>query len=564
MTISGPSLFLCYSRFGGGFQVVAIHLDSGAARTLAGATGRPSDKTAAVIDGVLYLGSSNPGQLLAINGETSRVIGNCGDRDYYTGTVSADGRLWLGTYPKGTLEIYDPATDKLTRVGEFDAEFTAPQYVYTLVSDGRYAYAGMGQDPWYLAVIDTQTGEARQFFKDDDLSAKHVGAAADGSGLYYSSYQLIDGEPVAAQKVPALKAWYAPNNVIIDKSGFAGAGVDLDLDQAAAVTGRAPLVRWRRGDGDWQQAKITGLQTAPATIKRVISVGDKLLVITGAYGPLAWYDPNTKAYDVIGWTQRSLYDALQVGTDIYLSGYTAVTLRWDTTQAWTLTPSTTDFKASNPRQVAAWHKYHYYQATDANGLLWVGIQHERDSTGAELGWYDPATEAVGSLRDEFVDWTARSLAAVGDWIVFSGLSRLGGDGQLFVIDPATKQVARTYTPPTGTTDAGVIAAVTNTDVVGVRGTVAYRLNIETGAVIWHKTLPAVALGMSWYDRRLATAPDGWLWFAIGSSIYKLNPADGELVKVVTDAGAPLNVCFHKGDPYLYGGTTIRKVILPGT
>lgn len=563
LMISDSQLFLIYSRFGGGFQVVVINLDSGAARTLNGATGRPSDKSAAVIDGVLYLGSGDPGQLLALDGVTSRVIGNCGDRDYYTGAVSDDGRLWLGTYPKGTLEIYDPATDTLTRVGEFDAAITAPQYVYSLVTDGRYAYAGMGQAPWYLAVIDTQTGEAQQFFRDDNLATTNVGAAADGSGLYYGKYQLIDGEPVPAQKVPALKAWYAPNNVIIDKSGFAGTGVEVNLDQAAAVTGRTPLVRWRRDGGEWQQATIEGVQTAPATIKRLLSVGDKLLAITGAYGPLAWYDPTSKTFDVIGWTQRSLYDALQVGTDIYLSGYTAVTLRWDTTQEWTLALSTTDFKTSNPRQVTAWHKYHYYQVIDVNDLLWVGINHERDSTGGELGWYDPTTEAVGRLRDPFLTWTPRGVVSVGARIVYSGNSREGEAGQLFVINSAAKEVARTYTPPTSSTSAGAIVAVSDTDLIGIEGATAYRMNIETGAVVWEKALPAAAFGMAWYDRRIATAPDGWLWFAIGKAIYKMNPADGDLVKVVADADAPLNVCFHKGEPYLYGGTTIRKVILLG-
>lgn len=567
LMFSGSHLFLGYSKIGGGgsFQVVAIHLDSGTARTFNGASGRPSGKAAAVIGGVLYLGSGDPGQLLAIDGETSRVIGNCGDLSYYTGAVSADGRLWLGTYPKGTLEIYDPATDTLTRVGEFDAEFTAPQYVYSLVTDGRYAYAGMGQSPWYLAVIDSTTGEARQYFKDDNLPTTNVSAAEDGSSMYYGKYRLVDGEPVPAQSVPLLKAWYAPNNLIIDKAYFAAqAGVEVDLDQAAAVTGRTPIVRWRRAGGDWQQAEIKGVQTVPATIKRLISVGDNLLAITGAYGPLAWYDPTSKTFDVIGWTQRSLYDALQVGTDIYLSGYTAVTLRWDTTQEWTLTLSTTDFKASNPRQVAGWHKYHYYQAIDVNDLLWVGINHERDSTGGELGWYDPTTEAVGRLRDPFLTWTPRGVVSVGARIVYSGNSREGEAGQLFVINSAAKEVARTYTPPTSSTSAGAIVAVSDTDLIGIEGATAYRMNIETGAVVWEKALPAAAFGMAWYDRRIATAPDGWLWFAIGKAIYKMNPADGDLVKVVADADAPLNVCFHKGEPYLYGGTTVRKVVLPGT
>src|SRR5690606_26734514 len=118
--------------------------------------------------------------------------------------------------------------------------------------------------------------------------------------------------------------------------------------------------------GDWRQLSVDGLTLTAATLRRVVSIGNRLLVVTAEYGPLAWYDPESKTFDVIGWPQRSLYDALPNGDDIYLSGYPAVTLRWDTTQAWTLTASTTDLTTTNPRQVAGWHKYHYFQAFDAN------------------------------------------------------------------------------------------------------------------------------------------------------------------------------------------------------
>jgi hypothetical protein len=557
MAINGPTVIMGYSA-GGGYTLVVTSLNTGISRTFPGTSGRPSPKTAVITGGKLILGSGDPGYLLECDGDTVRTIGKCGDRDYYTAALAPDGRVFLGTFPRGTLEIYSPADGTIARVGEFDATFTEPQYVYTLVTDGRYAYAGMGQDPWYLAVIDTQTGQAAQYFKADARTGG-VNKAADGSGLFYGVYELIDGAPMVTRAPPAMKPWYKPNNVTIDKSGFASAGVDIDLDNANVATGITPELRWKQGaDTGWQSATFSNVATASAIIKRAVSVGNRILIVSGFYGPLAWYDETTGAMDTIGWTNRSLYDALPVGSDVYLSGYTAVTLRWDTSQPWTLTPSALDLLSTNPRQVAGWHKYHYFQALDRSGVLWVGVNHERDSVGGELGWYEPATEKKGSLREDFLNWPPRALAVVGDWITYSSDSLDGADGRVFVVDTKTRGVLRSYSPVVNATDAGVIIAVSTTDVVGVTGATAYRLNLTDGEVLWTKTLPAAAFGMSWYDRRIAVAPDGWLWFAIGNAIHKLNPADGKLIQVAA-TDAPYNVCFHQGGVYLYGGTQLLRL-----
>lgn len=561
MTISGDYAILSYAQIGGaGFELALIDLVSAKVVKLPGSRGRPSPKTAAILNGKLVMGSADPGYLIETDGITTREIGQCGDRDYYCAATAPDGRLFLGTFSKGTLEIYDPATGKLTRIGEFDQEITAPQYVYTLATDGRYAYAGMGQSPWYLAIFDTQTGTAEQFFRDDNLPNVNVTQSADGSGnIYFGAYQLLDGRPVPVASKPAQKPPYIPNNLNIETTTLDTSWLALNLDAAQASSAAAPTVRWSLNGGAQQSVSISGIATAPAQLNRAISVGKRLLVVTGAYGPVLWYTPSTKTFEEVGWPQRSLYDALAVGTDIYLSGYPAVTFRWDTIKPWTLTASSTDLTATNPRQVAAWGKYHYFQAVDSSGLIWVAANHERDSVGGELGWYNPTTEAKGSLRDDFTRWTPRALCAVGNRIVYSGNSLDADTGQVFMVDTTTKSVVQTWTPVAGTTDAGVIIAVSATDLVGITGAKAYRMNVETGAIIWSVTLPAAAFGMASYDRRIATAPDGWLWFAIQNAIYKLNPANGAVVKVV-ELDAPYNVCFHKGAAYFYLGTRIRKLL----
>jgi hypothetical protein len=354
--------------------------------------------------------------------------------------------------------------------------------------------------------------------------------------------------------------------------------LEFDLADAIPDTSTAGVgtVRWRnQGDQDWRSAKLT-TPISPTVIKRVYPFDGKLLCFTGFYGPAFIYDPATKATRMLGRPGFSVYDA-QRGADgrWYIAGYAAASAVWDPAQPWTASasalPGTPGVNpAKLPLQAG---KYHYYHAVATAPVpdgapatvLFAGAHHERDSTGAELGWLNVQSGEKGRIRDPLVEYEPGDLltADTGKLVVLSTAARQKDDsGKLFVVDAVTRQLVRTIAPVAGLADAGKITEVAPGEVVGViKGTPnsrVYRANVTTGTTLWDKELPGVAFGgMRGYDRRVVLGPDGGLYFYLTDGIARLDPADGSVTQVVK---APLSCPVFLGrDLYLYGDTNLRVV-----
>lgn len=512
-------------------------------------------------DGVVYIGSGDPGYFGVLKDNTFRVIGACSDRDYYSGTVSADGCIWMGTYPAGKLECFDPRSGKLLDHGRID-DAGGIQYVYTLAADSQYVYAGMGQADWYLGIYDIDSDTTALFFKGIGNRVANVYTAQVGGAPYYERidsaggrhwYALASGVPVEITNPPALVPWYASGGIISDVTQQTR--YQFDLRDAGAYSGHDPLIRWQSGE-----VALPAPVQAPVRIKRLADVGaERLLGVGNFYAPVFWYDAEQEAVEVVGLPTYSLYDALTHEGDIYLSGYTAVTLRWNPQEAWTLKPGATG--VTNPRKIPlAIGKYHYYSCIGADGLFYVAANHERDSVGGELGWYDPLTEATGRLRAPFARWSPRGLVVVGDKLVYSGQSLDNETGRVFIVSTETHEVVAEHDVE-GATEAGALVAVSDTEIVGVVNLTAYRLNILTGAEVWRVTLPAKAFGtLPHYDRRPCYA-DGAVWLALGTNIYRIDAETGTVTKF-SDETEAYNVLVSEGTVYLYGGIEVKPYPLP--
>lgn len=505
----------------------------------------------------------------------ARTIAQFPDRDAYVAALSNDGRIFWGTYPGSRVVEYNPATDAVIDHGPCDSEFLDAHYGYTIGVDpaNTHVYIGPGQSPWYLSVLELATGEYTVYFKGDDLGGM-VYTSVDGTETWYYRrradsvvewYTLIGGVvTLSTDSRPPFRYWDAPAGVDAGVTSWpARYGIEFDLSQAQPTTATpTAILRWREGEGAWNELSISGIKGLPQVLKRVYAFdANRLLCISGLYGPLFLYNPTTEALELLGWTNRSLYDALKIGTKWYLSGYTAVTMEWDDTQPWTLVESTPDRALSNPRDVLQVHKYHYYSAEGPDGWFYTAVNHIRDSFGGDLGWFDPTTEVKDHLRAGFELWSPRGLATVGDVLVYSGNSLEGLDGQLIVFDPDTKSIVDTITPLAGEgiTEAGCIIPIGG-DVIGIVGTRAYRVTVATKASVWKVNLPAAAFHTQmWYDRRVEIAPDGLIYLYMGAAIYTLNPATGAAVKVRNDSGNPGGILWHNGIGYIEGGTTLRTV-----
>lgn len=572
-----------YASFGywsNPLQLVTVNLETKVAHltTLQGGRG---------VIGKASVWLPSTGKLILANGEGGyiteydpatrliRTIGSFPDRDAYVAALSNDGRIFWGSYPGARVVEYNPATDAVIDHGPCDSDFLDAHYGYTIGVDPActHVYIGPGQSPWYLSVLDLSTGEYTVYFKEGNDLGGNVYISVDGSQAWYYRrrsdnvvewYTLIGGVvTLSTGPRPPFRDWNRPAGVDSGLTDWPSRyGLEFDLSQALPTTATPNAIfRWRENEGAWNEVTVTGIRRQAQVLKRVYSYdAEHLLCLCGSYGPVFLYNPTTEATEVLGWTNRSLYDARKIGTKWYLNGYTAVSMEWDPSQPWSLVESTPDRTQSNPRDVLQVHKYHYYSTEGPGGWLYVGANHIRDSFGGDIGWFDPTTESKGHLREGFEAWSPRGIVTVGDVVVYSGNSLDGQDGRLIVFDPNTKSIVDHMEPLPGEelTSAGYIITVDG-DVVGVEGTRAYRYTIETKAEVWKVSLPAPAFGtMVWYDRRAEVAPDGLIYLYCGSAIYKLDPANGATTKV-RDDNTPGAILWHNGIGYIEGGTTLRTV-----
>ena len=559
----GFRLVFPYSVGGSPLRMVVIDTESGDGVSLDATEGGIFPKTCVPLGGKLYFNSGNHLNVHDTADDSITTLGQVADSTLYSGYAAPDGRLFFGTFSEGRLIEYDPQTDTLTDHGRMDADGPT-QYAYSIAADDQFAYVGLGQSPWYLGVYNRSSGEKTLYYKSAGFNG-NVEVGVDNS-IWWANKKLVNGVPEDGHSKPAVVPWYWAAGSNWEITTWADEiGYEVNLDDAIPFGDTPPTIRWRAvGAEAWQEYQPDGVPLRAEVIHRLYRWDvTRLLCISQAYGSVFLYNVHDKSIELLGFPQVSLYDAAKLGDDWYFSGYAAATLRYDPQQAWTLTRSSGS-AGTNPYLALVVNKYHTYSAAGSDGRLYVAADHERDSVGGELGWYDPQTQATGTLRDPLARWSPRGLAAVGAHVVYSGLSLDSEPGALFVLttsDPTAVERTITPLPEQSYTSAGCIVSVSGTDVVGVVGTHAYRVNVTTGALVWAVELPGQSMsGIASINRRLELAPDGWLYFYVDTAIYKLNPASGAVVKVIDDS-LPSPIMWHEGVAYLYGRTNLRRLKL---
>lgn len=561
-------------------QILDVNLTTGAYRLVDGVFGRPG-AGGTVYDPArqkIFLGSSDPGYFMEYDlaSGTVRSIGLLGQRGLQYGEFGDDGWIYLGESVWAGLERYHPATDAWEDFGDLDPANHNSYYAYTVGAETNFAYAGIGQMPWYLAVVNLQTRQVTLHWKSDGDTGGAVSKAVDG-GWYYRRttsagsnqwYQLTNGTPalIDAASVPPLVPWYKRGNVVSGAALFPGEfGVEVNLDQAYPDSGNGTnaVIRWRAvGSNDWRSVQVAGFRIKPVILKRLWPWKENVLMgFASFYGPVFTYHSASNTLTTLGRTQYSNYDALvNASNDLFFSGYTAATLRYDPTRPWTLSASSPNRNdpALNPYKTPlAMGKYHYYMARGADGMIYQACHHERNATGGELGWYDPASNTVGGrLREPFLEYDVRDLKAVlgGAKLVYSS-----NNNKLFVFDTASKSMEREIVPLPGIGGLDKVAEIAPGILAGVVGATYYKVDVGRGNLLLATNLPAPAFGaMAMADRRLTLGPDGYFWIYLGNALYRIDPAGGGAQKIADDNGA-YNTVFQGDDLYLYGGTELRRI-----
>jgi hypothetical protein len=431
------------------------------------------------------------------------------------------------------VESYDPATGEWRNYGIIDDPGPPYyRYAYSLGADSRYIYIGIGQSPWYLVVYDKQTNAQTVYWKG---TSNIVNVQRGTAGGWYAErstsagvkewYALQNGVPVKLASAPSIVQYPFRGNILSDLNYSAQTyGYQVDLADAVpdSSTNGVATIRYRpAGAAAWRSVSTVPAMD-PLPVKRLYTSDNRrFLGFTGTYGPVFQYDPATRSAYPLGRTGFSDYSAAYSAGKWWMAGYPAETMVYDPSRAWTLSASTPNKSDPyvNPFQArGAFGKYHYYTAAGADGAVYVGVHHERDSTGGELGWHIPASNTSGSIRTTFLNYDVRDLIAAKGALrmVYSSVAIVPGDSaKVFVLDTVTKQIVAQWTPVPGATETGKIAEVSTGEIMGVipgaTSAQVYRLNIDTGKVILYPPVPGKAFGgiMS-YDRRLTKGPDGYL------------------------------------------------------
>ena len=581
---------------GGSFQLLDANLARETVRVVDGVAGRLGPNAMAVHpDGKLYLASVDPGYLLEYDVRTGsmRQLKKLADKGGQWMEIGDDGAVYVGEMVKGHVERYDPATGKLEDLGIIDDPGPPYyRYAYTLGADRRYVYVGIGQNPWYLAVYDRQTRTTKTWWKELKTG---VAIAKGTKGGWYARvnalgwFALRNGVPEPLDFQPDVIP-FEKHGGVCNKSDLSQCNLPYDIDLNSAVpvasvgSEAQALISWRKkGDAPWRTVSA-GVRVVPQVIKQLVAgPKDQVFGLTGFYGPI--FEFSTKApgkLTLLGKNLRSNYDALYLPENgrWYLAGYPAALMEFDPGKPWSLRSESDPASPQvNPRQpVKGFGKYQYYLARGSDGFVYVGAQHERDSVGGELGWYDPATGKTGSLRAPFEQFDVRDLkpALGGTSLIFSSaaLKTADGrqtDGRLLVFDVATKRVVREVVPLPGWAALDKVVETSPGIVVGVAGSEVYAVDVRDGRVLYRKPLGARFDVVRHYDRRINLGPDGHVWLVLSPEgqggtpqLSRIDPADGTVQMLQGIAGL-MNFLLVRNaegtgyDALLYGTEEIKLV-----
>jgi len=545
----------------------------------------------------ICMGSSDPGSYMKYDlaTHTTAVVRTpLADKGVQTQCNADDGTIYIGECVKGYLERYDPSTGTWYNYGIIDDPGPPYyRYVYTLGADTRYAYCGMGQDPWYLVILDTQTATQTVYWENDNCTGATVVHGNDGywyviktiSGQPTACYRFENGAPVyVGSSVPGgYVPWYMIGAVCNDQAYFASVyNYEVNLDDAIPDSGNnaTATIRYRQvGAQTWSQVSVSNMIVDAQLVKRMVTRADGSLVgVINAYQPAFMYNTAQLLTTVLGnMTQASMYDILLYDHRYYFSGYPSTFAEYDSSQSWTLTPSTPDWTQTsvNPHNISVTGaKYNYFLTTGPGGRVYIGAHRERDATGGAVGWYNPANGTKNKLQDPFVNNDAADLIATngGTRLCFSTNSLNGGNGLLYVLQynegSQNVEVLNSYAPLPGVTSSGKVVEVAPGVVFGVQGAQAYRFNLNTGVRDYLVNLPGThsfGQNVASYDRRLLLGPDGKVWLFVEDSgaqttkLYRFDPSNGAAELMVDNIGNRRGrpFVFVGDDIYMYGGGNVN-------
>lgn len=603
---SGHDLLLFYHDFQAGLpcQAVALDMVTGKVyRFQPAASGAPW-RFATGRDGREYMGHYGSAAIWVYDATTKEMsFIESGIPD--VGTVSAitcgtDGMIYCSTTPKIKTFRYDPTTGQFRDYGIQGPPRDYLGYGYTVAADDTHVYTAAGKIPWYIVACDTETGQQQCIVEGTEADYIEVKQERYGCvGVHLIGYNTPNQERVeywlyhgrALRRQPGeAPPWPVPEqetpppprlpHMVLD-------GADPGPDGRAEVWWLPPEVTPPAEVPAGATAEQLGWKVArfevtvtPSEIRRLREMPDGRLIGSAAsYQNFFIHDPATGQTTTLGKIPLSHYATAFAGGKVYLVGYPSTPVyEYDPQQPWTpgrgtpLAPAPAiDQPGSNPRRLVYLNQHikthHGYTAvTGADGRIYVGAHAERACVGGGLGWWDPASQTSGGIRQpwfELHDVAGLIAVRAGRWIVYGSRTvrdpatgQTAPEAKLFVYDTEAGTIVRDFAPLPGRQSTGPIEAVGETLVMGLapkageQPATVFVADVAAGQVLRQRDLPGERRGA------FRAGPDGSVWTFLDDVLVRIAPESLE-VTVVGRLPEPGDFAFAGRDIYFAGTPQLR-------
>ncbi len=492
-----------------------------------------------------------------------------GDKMLFRLVFGPDGKLYAGTQSNGlpTIVSIDPGTLRVRVLGKVGEHRLSYSYAYYLAVDLPWIYVAVGEDPWELVALDTNSGKSTVLATRDGNGFMQLDSRAEGvvatliAALRTSSQQvervaLVDG--VLRPQQPA--SGHARERSLAPKSSPLRDAPELDLAHAVPDSRGFGHVRWRLRGGQWSDATFQVKHTSPIAIDSLTALPDgSVLGSVRQYHGFFRYSPTTSKLEALGEFKLSGGPRLVIGDHVYFSGYPNAPLwMFDASRAWDV---------ANPKLLGAFsaagtHYAYFLRSADNRHVFYAG-RRERDGFGTGIGSYDIATGEFMGLHDGLDAIDPRGLELYGDRLVLSGEVRRGlteKDAALFVFDPQLHQLDRLEVRP-GLRNTGELFHSEARDVAlgvvhGTNGISVYRYDLANKRLLAWRDVASK-------DGPVTSDPqDHSLWMMSERSLIKLDPITLQTTyekRLPENANAD-DVLLRVGDRIYWGaGSELRSI-----
>ena len=367
-----------------------------------------------------------------------RVFGPCPDPWNYCWRWGAcDDAIYIGGYRKGYAIRFDPETGEITNYGvQGPADGV---HVLSIAADDQYVYTAVGKNNSYLVACDRETKEQR-ILSQVKYPQKWSINSWDGQvfpRLHPPTYE--DGVPkwrefrVRHGRMEPIRE--RPDRKVSTKlrEAFGVPRPEL-LRGSAMCLGDGHATLWYRWpDKPWRSIRYK-VDDLPSYLFRLSATPDgKLIGSSEDPYTIFTYDPETGERQILGPppNMTHAYSFLShPNGKIYMCGYSGAPLfEYDPAKPWTYQPSTPDRPMPNwkdpgvnPRQVARMYRQRraFRVVLAADGRLYIPCSaYVETIPGGCLGWYDPAKDEAGLIREGFETWRGHDVctAANGRYVV---------------------------------------------------------------------------------------------------------------------------------------------------